>query len=101
MIGRIVERLGHGLVAGGVVGLLAGLVEFWLLWRRQAFAGDLVKGYWDIVLPHVCGVWLPVSLVGIAGAPEPRPRLASRAPSRRDSGPWSWRWRASPIWLRR
>lgn len=55
MIGRVLERLSHGLLAGGLVGLLVGLIEYWLLLRGQAFAGDPIKGYWDILVPHVLG----------------------------------------------
>ena len=64
MIGRALERLGHGLLAGGLVGLLVGLTEYGILLRGQAFAGDPIKGYWDIVAPHViCGL-----AAGVLGA---------------------------------
>lgn len=47
-----VERLYHGAVWGGFIGILAGDIEFLSLYRRHAFSGDLAKTYWDILTPY-------------------------------------------------
>ncbi|WP_337286660.1 sulfatase [Candidatus Methylomirabilis sp.] len=46
------ERLYHGAIWGGFIGIVAGGMEYLLLYRHQAFSGDLAKAYWDILTPY-------------------------------------------------
>lgn len=41
-----------GALCGGFIGAFAGLTEYLVLSCQQAFSGDQVKGYWDIMLPY-------------------------------------------------
>jgi arylsulfatase A-like enzyme len=47
------ERWFQAILAGGTVGLLTGVLEYAWLVRHRAFVDDLIKGYQDIVLPHM------------------------------------------------
>jgi arylsulfatase A-like enzyme len=53
------EQFCHSALWGVFIGILAGGVEYLLLYRRHAFSGDLAKAYWDILVPYA-----GVSLLG-------------------------------------
>ncbi|VUZ86466.1 hypothetical protein MELA_02869, partial [Candidatus Methylomirabilis lanthanidiphila] len=46
------EQFCHGALWGGFIGILAGGMEYLLLYRRHAFSGDPTKAYWDILAPY-------------------------------------------------
>lgn len=46
------EQFCHGALWGGFIGILAGGMEYLLLFLSQAFSGGLTKAYWDVLLPY-------------------------------------------------
>jgi len=46
------EQFCHSALWGVFIGILAGGVEYLLLYQRHAFSGDLAKAYWDILVPY-------------------------------------------------
>ena len=46
------EQFCHGALWGGFIGILAGGMEYLLLFLSQAFSSGLTKAYWDVLLPY-------------------------------------------------
>jgi arylsulfatase A-like enzyme len=46
------EQWGYGALWGVLIGTLAGATEYLLLFSGTAYTGNLVRAYWDIILPY-------------------------------------------------
>ena len=46
------EELSHGALLGGLIGILAGYVEYLLFFYTTTYPGDLTQAYWETVIPY-------------------------------------------------
>lgn len=56
---RYLEQWSHGVLLGACIGLLAGLIEFYLYFVGKDYAGNLAWAYWDTMLYY--------AIVGVIG----------------------------------